>query len=195
VSKKHQIGQKGFMVKVKYNDIVRRCVRIAIAKVVNLFLFDKEIDGENLCNKLAETIRPISEVFAERIAELKGYLEKEKSEAAQYIAWAGMREPEFEKPIITSFVIPTVLASLWSIIKHKDSWENAVAEVIGFGGDVDTLGSIVGGIMGAKLGVNSIPSNLKNDLHNRDYLKQLSESLYYLLSGNMGDKDILILYK
>lgn len=168
---------------------------VAVAKTVELLLRGKELEGKLLCRKIAGEIEPISPVFAEKINDLTGYLDKEKTEAARFIAWAGMREPEFDEPIITPFVIPTVLASLWSIIRHPASWEKAVAEAIHFGGDVDTLGAITGGIMGARLGADSIPAHLLNKLPKKDHLARLAEKFYHLLAGSFGEKDLLALYR
>ena len=70
--------------------------------------------------------------------------QQEPEVALPSIAWAGMSRPEFDRPIITPFVIPTVLAALWCLLRHPDSWADAVASAIRLGGDVDTLGAIVG---------------------------------------------------
>src|SRR5262249_56912174 len=80
--------------------------------------------------------------------------------ALHRIAWSGMARPEFDRPIITPFVIPTVLAALWSVLRNLDSWSGAVATAIRLGGDVDTLGAIVGALMGTRLGLGGIPGHL-----------------------------------
>jgi ADP-ribosyl-[dinitrogen reductase] hydrolase len=79
-----------------------------------------------------------------------------------------MAQPEFPEPIITPFVIPTVLAALWCALSHPHSWKKGVASAIRMGGDVDTLGAIVGAILGAKLGSESIPCSLVESVVNRE---------------------------
>ena len=76
--------------------------------------------------------------------------------AVQAIAWSGMERPEFDAPIITPFVIPTVLAALWCLLRQQDSWRRAVASDVRLGGDVDTLGAIVGASAGVRLGAEAI---------------------------------------
>ena len=69
----------------------------------------------------------------------------------------GRGSGEFDEIIITPYVVPTVLAALWAVANFPDSWAKAVAAAIGLGGDVDTLGAIVGGLMGLGLGSGSVP--------------------------------------
>ena len=96
------------------------------------------------------------------------------------IAWSGMARPEFEEPIITPFVIPTVLAALWCVLRWPDSWSGAVAAAIRLGGDVDTLGAIVGALAGARLGVGSIPRHLVETVLDSERLMNLAASYYAL---------------
>jgi len=103
--------------------------------------------------------------------------------AIRRIAWAGMNRPEFEQPIITPFVIPTVLAALWSVLRHPDSWPKAVATAFGLGGDVDTLGAIVGALMGAKLGVAGIPGHLTETVLDADRIRSLAIGYDALVEG------------
>ena len=102
-------------------------------------------------------------------------LVREPPEAAiRAIAWAGMPAPEFESPIITPFVVPTVVAAFWCVCRNPDSWPQAVAAAIRLGGDVDTLGAIVGALAGARLGVASIPSHLCESVQRARLLKELA---------------------
>jgi ADP-ribosylglycohydrolase len=117
------------------------------------------------------------------VRELPRLLHEDPATAIRTIAWSGMARPEFPEPIITPFVIPTVLAALWSVLRHPDSWGQAVAGVIRMGGDVDTLGAIVGALMGAKVGVQNIPPNLLESVLNRDALQTLALRYHALVSG------------
>lgn len=76
------------------------------------------------------------------------------------------------------FVIPTVLASFWSLLMHPDSWGDAVAEAIGLGGDVDTLGAIVGALMGARLGIDAVPSHLAASVVDSRRLRRLADRYF-----------------
>ena len=99
---------------------------------------------ETFCQEIAEAIEVYEPQFAGMVRGLPSLLAEGPETALHRIAWSGMARPEFDRPIITPFVIPTVLAALWSVLQHLDSWSEAVAGAIRLGGDVDTLGAIVG---------------------------------------------------
>lgn len=117
---------------------------------------------------------PFHDEFAASIANLHGHISGERKAALSYVAWAGMRSPEFDEPIFTPSVIPTVLAALWCVLRDPDSWSDAVAEAIRLGGDVDTLGAIVGTLMGAKLGTSAIPGHLARTVVDAERLRRLA---------------------
>ena len=110
-------------------------------------------------------------------------LSEDRQTALHAIAWAGSPRPEFSRPVITPFVVPTVLAALWSLLKTPFSWEDAVAEAIGLGGDVDTLGAIVGALAGARLGVTAIPSHLATGVLGSERIKILASQYQDVVTG------------
>ncbi len=116
---------------------------VAIAKAAQLLTNDV-CSPEEFCQEIAEATEVYEPHFAGMVRELPELIMKSAETTLQHIAWSGMARPEFDKPIITPFVIPTVLAALWCVLQNLDSWSKAVARAIGLGGDVDTLGAIVG---------------------------------------------------
>lgn len=147
---------------------------VAIAQAARLLSQPAEISPLEFCASIAETIEPIEASFANHIRELPRLIRIEDAPALEFIAWAGMHFPEFDRPIITPFVIPTVLASLWCVLKFGESWSAAVSAAIKLGGDVDTLGAIVGGLMGAKLGETAIPPHLVQQVVQADHIRALA---------------------
>ena len=99
-----------------------------------------------------------------------------------------MTTPEFDSPIITPFVIPTVLTALWTTLRHPDSWELAVATAIKLGGDFDTLGAIVGSMLRAHLGVDAIPSRLAKNVLNAERIKRLAWQYHQLLGTSSNEQ-------
>ncbi|MBX7221469.1 MAG: ADP-ribosylglycohydrolase family protein [Blastocatellia bacterium] len=150
---------------------------VAIAQAAFLLLRDDKPDPFEFCHLVAESIRPIEPDFSQYLCALPEWVGRKASVAMEQIAWAGMRYPEFHQPIITPFVIPTVLAALWCVLRHPCHWEEAVAAAIQLGGDVDTLGAIVGGLMGARLGITAIPTHLVAQLVQRDRIRNLGLAL------------------
>src|SRR5262249_45045766 len=101
----------------------------------------------------------------------------------EYVAWSGGSERDFDQVIITPYVVPTVLAALWAVARSPSSWSESVAGVIGLGGDVDTLGAIVGGLTGARLGLGAIPGHLARGVLDSDRLHALAVR-YALVIGD-----------
>ena len=167
--------------RITHQDLRSVAGGIAIAKAAQLLVTLDTVDADTFCGSIADAIRPYEATFASLINDLPLRLHEEKETALHAIAWAGSSKPEFSKPIITPFVVPTVLASLWVILRHQSSWSEAVSEAIHLGGDVDTLGAIVGALMGARLGVSAIPIHLAEGVLNSNALRLLAHR-YYLLS-------------
>jgi ADP-ribosylglycohydrolase len=155
---------------------------VAIAKAAQVLATESDLSPTRFCNAVASAMYPYDAVFAELVRELPARLGEDRHVALDKIAWAGMGTPEFDRPIITPFVVPTVLAALWTVLRFPDSWPRAVAAAIRLGGDVDTLGAIVGAVMGAKLGVDSIPQHLARDVVDADRLRVLA-ARYHLLAA------------
>ena len=78
-------------------------------------------------------------------------------------------------------MIPTVLASIYCILTRRSSWADAVTSAVQFGGDVDTLGAIVGALAGAVHGVNGIPTNLVADLQDSNRIRVLAVKYHALI--------------
>jgi ADP-ribosylglycohydrolase len=156
---------------------------VAVASAARLLAASPEVDASELCRVVAEDIRPFHSEFADLIAGLPTYLSGNPTEALEYVAWSGAESPEFEEVIITPFVVPTVLAALWAVARSPKSWSGAVAAAIGLGGDVDTLGAIVGGMMGARLGLAAIPDHLAVSVLGSSKLRVLALGYAEVITG------------
>lgn len=82
----------------------------------------------------------------------------------------------------TPFVMPTVLAALFCVLKHPDSWSGAVTTAIRLGGDVDTLGAIVGALAGARDGLEAIPHNLVSTVQHSSQLQALARRYHSVMA-------------
>jgi ADP-ribosylglycohydrolase len=147
---------------------------VAIASAARLLAAQPGVEAEPLCRAVATDMRPFHPAFAELVAGLPARLAGDAAAALEYVAWSGGEAREFEQVIITPYVVPTVLAALWAVTRFPDSWSEAVAAVIGLGGDVDTLGAIVGGLMGARLGLGSVPDHLVAGVLDTGRLRELA---------------------
>jgi ADP-ribosylglycohydrolase len=155
---------------------------IAIARAAQLLATHDTVDEHRFCGSIAHAIRPYEGTFADLIEALPSRLREDRETALQAIAWAGSSKPEFSRPVITPFVVPTVLAALWAVLRHPTSWPGAVSEAIHLGGDVDTLGAIVGALAGARLGASAIPAHLAAGVLGSDRIHLLAGQYYEVWS-------------
>jgi ADP-ribosylglycohydrolase len=146
---------------------------VAVASAARLLAAEPAAEAEPLCRAVAADMRPFHPEFAELVAGLPARLDGDAT-VLEYVAWSGGGTREFEEVIITPYVVPTVLAALWAVTRFPTSWSEAVASAIGLGGDVDTLGAIVGGLMGARLGLASVPDHLLGGVLDARRLRQLA---------------------
>jgi ADP-ribosyl-[dinitrogen reductase] hydrolase len=162
---------------------------VAIAKAAQLLATLDTVDEVSFCRAIADAIRPIEATFAELIEGLPLRLVEDRETALHTIAWAGSLKPEFSRPVITPFVIPTVLAALWVVLQHQTSWPDAVSEAIHLGGDVDTLGAIVGALAGVRFGATAIPANLASGVLGADRIKMLAGNYYEVVTRRSATPD------
>ena len=155
---------------------------VAVAEACRLLAFDEGLSDQEFCDSISQAICGINIELADLIKALPERMTDEN--VTQFIAAAGQSHPEFEKPIITPFVIPTVLAALYCIMRFPQSWPQAVTAVIRLGGDVDTLGAIVGALAGARHGLDDIPAQLVDKVQNRDQLITLANRYWAFLNNN-----------
>jgi ADP-ribosyl-[dinitrogen reductase] hydrolase len=156
---------------------------IAVARAAQLLAGGRADDPHAFCQAISETIVPYAAAFAEMVARLPLLVQEPPEIALPLIAWSGMERPEFDTPIITPFVIPTVLAALCCLLRHGPSWSHAVAGAIRLGGDVDTLGAIVGALAGVAGGVNAIPPHLLGAVQQSNQLGALALRYHAMAVG------------
>lgn len=82
----------------------------------------------------------------------------------------------------------TALWAIYSFLAHPDSFKDCMACAIKVGGDVDTTAATVGGIIGARVGYDGIPSIWKTQVHDlgewkHDELLAVSKKAYKLIQN------------
>jgi ADP-ribosylglycohydrolase len=70
-----------------------------------------------------------------------------------------------------------VAMALYCVLKRPDDYAAAVTLGANISGDSDTVASLAGAIMGARLGLDSLPSDWIARLENREYLEGLADRL------------------
>jgi ADP-ribosylglycohydrolase len=156
---------------------------VAVAKAAQLLAGGPADDPHAFCLAISEAMAPYAPAFAESVTRLPALAREPPEVALPLIAWSGMERPEFGTPIITPFVIPTVLAALWCLLRHGNAWSQAVAGAIRLGGDVDTLGAIVGALAGVAGGVHAIPPHLSGTVQQSNQFRTLALRYHALAVG------------
>ncbi len=126
---------------------------------------DRAIEGARLV-ALAAASTPADDAFWRAAAAL-----------AKHPEWdlTSVRRGELPKGPVSGYVISTVHAALACWVRHPNDYFAAITEAIELGGDTDTVGAIVGGIVGASAGVP--PSLLKGYAEwprGEDWLRRLA---------------------
>ncbi len=72
------------------------------------------------------------------------------------------------------YVIDTLTASLWCSLRARD-FSSGLLEAVNLGGDADTTGAVVGGLLGLRFGRRSIPDAWLQALTRLDDVRSLGE--------------------
>lgn len=79
----------------------------------------------------------------------------------------------------SGYVINSLITALWCFY-HTDNFKDAILMAVNVGDDADTVGAICGQIAGAYYGLDGIPPEWVNKLHEKDMLLRMSEELYVI---------------
>jgi ADP-ribosylglycohydrolase len=143
---------------------------VAISGAVALALQERSIHPPSFISTLAEWTGKIDRGFAHELQKLTQWICLAPSEAFTAIANAGFDADyvdDDEWKGISSFVIGSVLWSLYSFLTSPEDYWETICTAVEVGGDVDTTAAMAGAISGAHLGVNAIPSRLSHHLTDR----------------------------
>lgn len=97
------------------------------------------------------------------------------------ITFAKLGEPSAKKlaELGEGWIAEEALAiAVYCALSYPENFEEALKLSVNHNGDSDSTGSICGNIMGAKLGISSIPQRWINNLELSDLIKGTAEKLY-----------------
>ncbi|HVF12273.1 MAG TPA: ADP-ribosylglycohydrolase family protein [Actinomycetota bacterium] len=134
-----------------------RCVAtvVALTAVIAVCLTGFEPDLEQLAKALERDGSPL-----------------EVAEATKHVPLSAL---DLDNPRAMGYTIKAYQVGLWSLTQSK--FEDSLVAVVSEGGDTDTNGAVAGAVMGARLGIEAIPSRWIESLHDPAGLKDLSERL------------------
>ena len=95
---------------------------------------------------------------------------------------------------VTGYVYHTVPVVVHAWLRHRDDFRSAIQAVIRCGGDTDTTAAIVGGIAGARVGVEGIPEPWRSGLgewpRNLRWIDRLGRELASGVAENAPRKSV-----
>lgn len=153
------------------NNIVYNNCDIEIATMKSLEIASKYFDGEDL------------KYF---ITLIKSAISMSKMNINDYEAITGLGEGWTGEEALA--------IAIYSSLKYKDNIKDALICAVNHNGDSDSTGSITGQILGAYLGINSIPKEFINNLEINDIIIEIATDLYYI-SNKENSKEVIKKYK
>lgn len=69
--------------------------------------------------------------------------------------------------------------AIFCALRYQDDFEKAIIAAVNHDGDSDSTGAITGNILGAYLGLSSIPGNFIDNLELKDIILEIADDLYH----------------
>lgn len=83
----------------------------------------------------------------------------------------------------------TLAIAVYCALKYENDFEKAIITSVNHNGDSDSTGAVTGNILGAYVGINSIPEKFLNNLELKDVISEIAEDLYnYTISSDTKQK-------
>jgi ADP-ribosylglycohydrolase len=154
---------------------------LAVAGAVVHALTHERVDGPALVAAAAGLAEPVDAELARQVARLPSLLAmSEEGARAEILALPGARRPGGTPDGVSVVATPTVLASLYALLRSPDDYLEVVRTALRMGGDVDTFAAIAGTVAGAHLGAAALPPHLVADLQDSARLRALARELFRL---------------
>ena len=104
---------------------------------------------------------------------------KELVDKAVELAYTDLNDVEAIGQLGEGWVGEEALAiALYCVLKHYDSFEDAVVAAVNHNGDSDSTGAICGNILGLVYGYEALPSHFKDNVELHDVISEVVVDLY-----------------
>jgi len=116
----------------------------------------------------------------DKLSELRPFLEQSRSPStvARHFRWESG---------ISGFIVPTTVMAAYCFLRYPSNFDRAVLSAIRLGGDTDSVAAIVGGLVGAHIGYDNLPSDLvariKVAPHDAAWIAEMAERLSHWPHG------------
>ncbi|MBD3213266.1 MAG: hypothetical protein GF311_11720 [Candidatus Lokiarchaeota archaeon] len=144
-----------------------------LAKLLG-FLVKKNPQNDDITGKIGKILEMLV-----NYAKTREYREKLKQVERLLSEDVQITEAEYE---LGSNVLAhkSVPFSIYAFFRNPNSYKKALLETVLISQDRDTVGAMVGGLLGSYVGINQIPDVWTEKLENKDYVTKLANKLYNL---------------
>lgn len=138
------------------------------------------------CENDKENLKSCMSVAAEAVRKLYSFMYpedwkvlKELVDKAVELAYTDLNDVEAIGQLGEGWVGEEALAiALYCVLKHYDSFEDAVVAAVNHNGDSDSTGAICGNILGLVYGYEALPSHFKDNVELHDVISEVVVDLY-----------------
>ena len=119
-------------------------------------------------------------LIKDKLEQLRPFLAQNRSPSAvtRHFGWDSG---------ISGFIVPTTVMASYCFLRYPANFDRAVQSAIGLGGDTDSVAAIVGGLVGAHIGYEKLPTRLIEQLnmppHNAKWIAEMAERLSHWPHG------------
>jgi ADP-ribosylglycohydrolase len=137
-----------------------------------------ENDKENLKSCMSAAAEAVRKLYSFMYPEDWKVL-KELVDKAVELAYTDLNDVEAIGQLGEGWVGEEALAiALYCVLKHYDSFEDAVVAAVNHNGDSDSTGAICGNILGLVYGYEALPSHFKDNVELHDVISEVAVDLY-----------------
>lgn len=157
---------------------------IAVAGATAIAARRGVLHADEIAPLLSRWTREYDPLLSDAIAQLPAWVHRPPEAVFAQIAPIGQPPPEADGCTgVTPFVTPSVLWSLYSVLRTPHDYWEVIATAVAVGGDVDTTAAMAGAISGAALGLEAVPHTAARPVNDRgtwgrDALVRLGHDLY-----------------
>ena len=158
----------------KDKDACGGAVAIAVA---NHFLLNcNDFECREFCNAIIREVRPHSKKMADLLKNI--FENDDMSSAIEKLAKMGdsPENPQTGKRGISGYVLPSVAVALYIFKFFSKDPVEAMGQAMLAGGDTDTVGSMIGGLLGTLNGEKIWPEHLSTNIQNYNDLLVIADS-------------------
>jgi len=154
---------------ITHQDLRCAAGAIAIARAVGLAGCRTAIVPLAFLEDVARAAGSAEQSVAAAVRGLAEWVSLEPEQAVRQITERGLDPGHTWQQGISSFVIPSVVWSLYAFLRSPDDYWDTICTAIRVGGDTDSMAAMAGAMSGARGGVAALPADLLPHLTDRGH--------------------------